>query len=537
MSIRMSADGDAHAERVLLVTPTRRDGEVSCSLLHRAGVQAEVCANLQVLAEQIERGLGALMLTDVALADPAMSGVVAALQRQPPWSDVPVVLLTRDRDRSPRSEQVLGQLSNVTLLDRPTSVSSMVSTVLTAIRARRRQYEIRDHLQAQQAAEQALRDADQRKNEFLATLAHELRNPLAPIRTGLQLLSRQPVKPGSPQAVLPQMMERQIGLLVKLIDDLLDVSRISTGKLALQCETVDMRDVVQAAVEGSRHAIDAGDHAFHTELGSAPVWVHGDPQRLAQVISNLLNNAAKYTPPGGEIALCLANENDQAMVQVQDNGAGIPTDMLDGIFGMFTQVNRTLQQSQGGLGIGLSLVRRLADLHGGSVAAQSRGPGHGSTFTLRIPSTQGPAAAEVSAANAGSVSHPAIRVLVIDDNVDAADTLADWFRHAGCPTHATYSGESALAIVDEFAPELVLCDIGLPGIDGHEVAARLRGNARHADAMLIAVTGWGSKEDRRRSGVAGFDAHLVKPVPIEQLAHVLARASAAATCKTSVPGE
>jgi two-component system, sensor histidine kinase len=510
----------ARAERVLLVTPTRRDGEVTCSLLQRAGMHAVICRDLGDAAEQVELGVGTLVLTDLALIDPAMNEVISVLQRQPPWSDVPVVLLTHDRDRSPASARMLALLTNVTLLDRPTSIRTMVSAVLAALRARRRQYEIRDHLQTLQAAEHKLREADQRKDEFLATLAHELRNPLAPIRTGLQLLARRPAEPDSSLAALPQMMERQIGMLVKLIDDLLDVSRISTGKLVLQYDTVDLREVAHVAVEGSSPAIDAGTHALQVEAGTEPVWVRGDAQRLAQVIGNLLNNAAKYTPPGGRIELRVRREGEHAVVSVHDNGAGIPADMLDHVFAMFTQVNQTLPHARGGLGIGLSLVRRLVEMHGGSVQAHSAGAGLGSTFTLRIPTAPAPAQHEPSSA-AVEAAHRTLRVLVVDDNTDAADMLVTWLQHAGCPARAAYTGEAALEVAAEFQPEVVLCDIGLPGIDGHEVAIRLRRDGCLADARLVALTGWGSEKDKRRTRDAGFDAHLVKPVRVEQLTEIL----------------
>jgi len=511
------------AERVLVLAPTRRDGTVTRDLLGHAGLRADVCMDLPSLVEQLEQGLGVLMLTDVALGDPQMAELIAALQQQPPWSDVPVVLLTQDRDRSPAAMRSLAQLSNVTLLERPTSTRTMISSVLAALRARRRQYEIRDHLKVRQAAEQALRDADQRKDEFLATLAHELRNPLAPLRTGLQLMARE--SSGRPTFdQLHSMMERQIGLLVKLIDELLDISRISTGKLVLQSETVDMRDVVQAAIEGSQPAIDAGRHELRVARGDEPLWVRGDPQRLAQIISNLLNNAAKYTPRGGLIRIEAGCEDGDIVVHVIDNGAGIPPHMLDSVFAMFTQVNRTLEHAQGGLGIGLSLVRRLTELHGGSVRASSDGADRGSTFTIRIPAV-GPPCASTDADSAGMpLAQRGLRVLVVDDNVDAADTLAEWLRSAGCASRAVYTGEHALEVASEFAPEVVFCDIGLPGIDGHEVASRLRSDQRHARTVLVAVTGWGTQEDRRRTRGAGFDFHLVKPVRVESVAEILAGA-------------
>jgi two-component system, sensor histidine kinase len=257
-------------------------------------------------------------------------------------------------------------------------------------------------------------------------------------------------------------------------------------------------------------------------VGQDALWVSGDAPRLAQVISNLVNNAAKYTPPGGQVRVSLRREDDRAVVRVTDNGAGIPAEMLEGVFGMFTQVNRTLHHAQGGLGIGLSLVRRLTELHGGDVVAESAGLEQGSTFIVRLPATDGPDGSGAAPSMPLPRPQRAVRVLVVDDNVDAADTLVDWLRVEGYQPRAEYSGEDALQVVDEFAPEVVFCDLGLPGIDGHEVATRLRADRRHDGTVLVALTGWGSQEDKRRTRGAGFDFHLVKPVRVELVAEILA---------------
>jgi CheY-like chemotaxis protein/nitrogen-specific signal transduction histidine kinase len=398
----------------------------------------------------------------------------------------------------------------------------MVSAVLAALRARRRQYQLRDQVAELRNVERALRDADRRKDEFLATLAHELRNPLAPIRTGLNVLSMLPGENAESGRVIA-MMQRQLRLLVKLIDDLLDVSRIATGKVVLQRERVDMRGIIESAVEGSEPAITAGGHALQLTLPESPVCVMGDALRLAQVVSNLINNAAKYTPGGGRISVELTEEAGEAVVRVSDDGMGLPPDMLEHVFDMFAQVDRTLERAQGGLGIGLSLARRLMQLHGGSVSASSAGSDQGSTFTLRLPASVDAApASEVQPAVARSTPRN-VRVLVVDDNTDAADSLATMLQLDGYDTRVEYSGEDALQAAAEFDPRVVVCDIGMPRMDGHEIAKRLRSDPRRAGTVLVAVTGWGSEEDKQRTQGAGFDFHLVKPVGLRSVQEILGR--------------
>lgn len=508
--------------RVLVFAPTARDGDVTRALLQQAGVRCELCPDLVFLAAEMQRGVGAVIFTDAALASASMQSVLSALQAQPDWSDIPVILLTPERQDAPVVRRVLEILTNATVLDRPVSTRSMTSAVLAALRARQRQYQIRDQLAQQRQAERALRQADKRKDEFLATLAHELRNPLAPIRTGLELLGRVPADgPEFPR--LHGMMERQLRLLVKLIDDLMDVSRIATGKVLLQRECVDMDGVLDAAIEGSQPAVAGGRHQLRLERPAHPVWVLGDPLRLTQVVSNLIHNAAKYTPSGGHIVVRLLLREGNAVVQVSDDGAGIPEPMLEHVFDMFAQVDRTLQRAQGGLGIGLSLVRRLMQLHGGTVAVSSAGQDLGSTFTIALPATNPPATEHPQEQRADT--HPArnLRVLVVDDNRDAADSLSSVLQTQGYQTRVAYSGERALQAVAEFQPEAIVCDIGLPEMDGHEVAKRVRADPRNAGTVLVAVTGWGGEEDKRRTHDAGFDFHLVKPIGLEVVQDILAR--------------
>jgi signal transduction histidine kinase len=510
--------------RVLLLPPTRRDGEVTRELLRQAAVECVVCADPQDASEQVHQGVGALLLTEHALADRRMRALLDALAAQPAWSDIPVVLMLPDRTSAPFIHDILDQLTNLTLLDRPVSTRSMVSAVLAALRARRRQYQIRDELVARQQAEQALREADQRKDEFLATLAHELRNPLAPIRTGLHVLGEMPGD--SPQAVrMRGVMQRQLLQLVRLVDELLDVSRISTGKVVLQRERLDLRAMVVTALEACQPAIENAGHDVRSTLPDHPVWVIGDETRLVQAIGNLVTNACKYTPDHGVISVTLQVAGGEAVLRITDNGVGIPPALLDNVFDLFTQVNRTLDRAQGGLGIGLSLVRRLLTLHGGSIEAASEGLDRGSTFTLRLPtaSAEPPAPAAQAPLPPPPTARRRLRVLVVDDNRDAADALTLALNSSGHTTRTEYGGAAALAAAVEFEPEVVFCDIGMPGLDGHEVARRLSAMRQHRPMVLVAITGWGGEEDIRRTETAGFDHHLVKPVEPERLDAILAR--------------
>jgi PAS domain S-box-containing protein len=634
---------------VLVLPPTRRDGDVTRALLRDFGLDCDVAENAKILASQIGEPIGAVVMTDAVVTDPGLPFILEAIDSQPQWSDVPVILLSRSEAQSEIDKKRFEKLTNLTLLDRPTSSRALVSAVAAAIRARERQYQIRDQLESLQAADAALREsaermslgvqvaglalaevdyamqqmrlsleaarlfglgedaltvsrsafiaavhpddrdevarslwkpmvshdgdasavdyrvvwpdgrvkwvsqrhhivrndadrdlramivaldaterknAERRKDEFLATLAHELRNPLAPIRTGLQALGR----PGGDGASgIRAIMERQLAQMVRLIDDLLDVSRISSGKVVLQRARVDLRAIAELAVEASLPFITAGRHEFSAEMPEGPVWVDGDSSRLAQVMSNLLNNAAKYTTEGGRIKLSLAIEGARAIVQVQDNGVGIPTEMLSEVFDMFTQVNRTLDRAQGGLGIGLSLVRRLTQLHGGDVVAESKGLGSGSVFTIRLPLMEPTESAkptmETAKAEASKVA--SLRILVIDDIPDVADVMKMLLDLEGFETQVAYNGPAALQLAREFSPDVIFCDIGLPGMDGHEIARRVRKDPAIAQVILIALTGWGAEGEVRKTRESGFDFHMVKPVDsnalLELLSHVAPR--------------
>ena len=371
--------------------------------------------------------------------------------------------------------------------------------------------------------EEALRDQDRRKDEFLATLAHELRNPLAPIRNGLQILRLAP--DGEDALEIREMMERQLAHMVRLIDDLLDVSRISRGKFELKRELVQVQDVLDHAIETSQPLIEAGRHELIIQPPDEPVWLDGDLTRLAQVVSNLLNNSAKYTPNGGRITLSAGFEGDNAIIRVTDNGSGISAEMLTQVFEMFTQVDRTLDRAQGGLGIGLSLVRRLVEMHGGTIAADSPGLGLGSVFTVRLPVALPPMTRSISGTPPErperSSTSSTLRVLMVDDSDDGATSLALLLQVWGHTTRISHDGPQAIEAAREFRPDLVFLDIGLPVMDGYEVCRRLRDNPDLSRTIFVALTGWGGEEDKKRAQDAGFAFHLVKPVDPDQIEDVL----------------
>jgi signal transduction histidine kinase/DNA-binding response OmpR family regulator len=367
-----------------------------------------------------------------------------------------------------------------------------------------------------------VQQADRQKNEFLSMLSHELRNPLAPIRNAVYLV-RQRAQDRPDLRDVCNLIDRQVQHLVRLVDDLLDISRITRGKIRLQTEPVDLATVVIRAVETTRPLIDARRHELTVSLPEEPVWVEGDPVRLAQVLGNLLNNAAKYTEEGGRIWLTAERSGPEAVFRVRDTGIGIPPDMLPSVFELFTQVDRSLDRSQGGLGIGLTLVHRLVEMHAGRVEAHSAGPNRGSEFVVRLP-----ALAPDQAQPSGNGAEPALakaaarRLLVVDDNQDAADSLALLLGTAGHEVRVYTDGPAALAAADNFRPDMVLLDIGLPGMSGYEVAQRLRSRPGHEGVLLVALTGYGQDEDVRRSREAGFDHHLVKPADFEVLNKLLA---------------
>ncbi|HEY9532448.1 MAG TPA: ATP-binding protein, partial [Burkholderiales bacterium] len=362
----------------------------------------------------------------------------------------------------------------------------------------------------------ALREADRRKDEFIATLSHELRNPLAPLRHALDVLRLWGA--GGASATTLEIMERQVKHLARLVDDLLEMSRITRGAFELRRERLPVSAVVAHAVETSEPSIRAARHRLALSLPGETLWVDGDAVRLAQILANLLDNAAKYTPAGGEISVSARHDGGAIEVVVSDNGEGISPEALPRLFEMFSRGGRA---SGGGLGIGLALARHLAQMHGGTLQARSEGLGKGAQFILRLPAVEaGPARA--GSVRSGEEGLPQRRVLVVDDNRDAAESLGTVLELLGAQVRLAHAGPEAIEAVAAYRPSVVLLDLGMPGMDGYEVARRLRARQGGAPLSIVALTGWGQDEDRRRTLEAGFDHHLVKPADIEQLQSLLA---------------
>ena len=446
-----------------------------------------------------------LILTDVMMPKLDGFGLMKAVRANSRTSGVPVIMLSARAGEESRVEGLEAGADDY--LVKPFSAKELLARVGA-------------HTDRKRAAE-ALKDANRRKDEFLATLAHELRNPLAPLRNGLQII-RMSIDDRAAVEQARAMMERQLGQMVHLVDDLLDLSRISLGVIVLRRERVEVGKVVQQAVETSRPLMEASAHELTIEFPPETIFVDADTTRLAQVISNLLNNAAKYTEPGGRITLKVERRGNEAVVSVRDTGVGIPAHMLPKVFDIFTQVDRSLERSQGGLGIGLSLVKGLVEQHGGSVEASSDGNGAGSEFVIRLPVALAVAKERNASADDCSRSNARRRILVVDDNRDAAMSLAIMLKLMGNETKTAYDGLEALDVAAAFRPDMVMLDIGMPKLNGFDTAQRMRQHTWGKHTVLVALTGWGQEEDKRRSLEAGFNFHMVKPVDLAAIEKLLA---------------
>jgi len=451
---------------------------------------------------------------------------VQAVHAQPIFADdgsgvqrrVATLLLCLDETREPSSweRRVTGFGAHVA------GVAIERSRFIEGMRATERA--LREQQAHRAEAEQALREANRRKDEFLAMLSHELRNPLGPVRNAVHYLKSRDLP--DPDLARPvEMIDRQVTHMARLIDDLLDVARIARGIHELRRERIDFRDIVRAAVDDCRDDVERNEHTLLVDVAAEPLPVDGDRHRLIQVLCNLVSNAIKYTPAGGRIELVACRSRDGLEVRVHDNGIGIPADKLAEVFELFAQVNRSLDR-QGGLGIGLTLARDLVLLHGGTIEAKSDGDGAGTTMVVRLPLALAPAASAPVARSAPAPAGRGLRILIADDHEDAAESLALILEAAGHVVRRTHDGEAALAAVSEFAPDVALVDIGMPKVDGYQVAQRLRAMPATAAVRLVALTGWGQERDRERARAAGFDAHLVKPVAPETLTRLLAEIAA-----------
>ncbi|HKY92015.1 MAG TPA: ATP-binding protein, partial [Nevskiaceae bacterium] len=514
-------------ERLLIFTPIGKDSELVARLLLQDGVECKTCGSVEELLRECQAGAAAALIAEEGMVDSGIDRFDAWCRAQPAWSDLPLLVLTRPGADSDDVRQIVARLGNVTLLERPARFATLLSATRAALRARKRQYQVRDQLEAlrNSAAElersrAELLAADRRKDEFIATLAHELRNPLAPIRNGIATLSLSEEGHGS--SLVVSMMSRQLSNVVRIVDDLLDISRITRGRIVLHEEIHELGAILQQAAETAFSALEARGHRLEIEGDTRGLRVQGDSVRLVQVFSNLLDNAAKYSPEPGTIRVTITRDGEFVAVAVRDRGIGIDAEALPRVFDMFMQVRDAEHRAQGGLGIGLTLVRNLVEMHGGTVHATSEGVGEGTEFTVRLPLTDLPLrAADDPGPGAPLVAARPARVLVVDDNADAATSLGELLKLLGVEVEVAYGGEDALAKVAAFLPNLAFVDIGMPGMDGYEVAQRLRAMPSARGLVLVALTGWGQVSDRQRSARAGFDHHLVKPAGFEDIRRLL----------------
>ncbi|HZW90985.1 MAG TPA: ATP-binding protein [Myxococcaceae bacterium] len=630
-------------ERVLVLTPWGQDGEMAAEVLHGAGIPTQVMADVAGLCAEARQGAAALLLATEVLDRPALEGLSSLLEAQEPWSDLPVVLLTGRGGGGEPPQETLSALGNVTLLERPLEILTLVSALRAAVRTRQRQYgarstllelatvldtvpaavftareggrrvsgnryatdlfsaspganlspralaregragfrlfrdgqeipleqipieraiatgsEVRNaeidlvvdseaprHLVGsaaplrapggevtgavaafvditeQHRAAQALRDSDRRKTEFLAVLSHELRNPLAAIVNAAHLLSL-------PRATEQQgrrareVIERQTGQLSRLVDDLLDLTRIERGKVSLRTRRIDLSETVRRTCEDHQQLFEDRGISLHCRTRGV-VWIEADPTRMAQVLGNLLQNAARYGQPGGKVVVEVARRSAVAELRVRDDGRGIAPDLLQRLFTPFVRSEDELSRAHGGLGLGLSLVKGLVELHGGTVQARSDGPGRGAEFIVTLPAVEPPAAAKVD--RSSPEARRPLLVLLVEDNRDGAQMLADVLASEGHQVHLAPDGRTALAVARRLTPDVVLCDIGLPDMDGYALAHALRKEPALAHTRLIALSGYAQREDRARAQEAGFEAHLVKPADLGELERVLGLAA------------
>jgi signal transduction histidine kinase/ActR/RegA family two-component response regulator len=512
-----------NSERVLILGGRPRDARLAANFLRPAGIDADVSDSAGTLLEAMRHWeLGAVVVAEEAVDATALEELKRILPAQPKWSDLPVILFTTGSGQS--IDKLLVSLGgNVTALERPVRSATLITAVRTALRARRRQYELRDVLSSMEAAQRRLEEQDRRKDEFLAMLGHELRNPLASIISSVHVM--QHAREPETQARTREIIERQGRHLARLVDDLLDVSRVTLGKIALERKPVDLGEVAARCVQTFQLPAADAQHTLSLMRCGEPLVVEGDQVRLDQVLSNLVSNAIKYTPPRGHIRVTVRREHATAVLAVDDDGIGMDRELVPKVFDLFTQGTPTIDRARGGLGLGLSLVKSLVERHGGQVEACSEGRGQGSRFTVRLPlaALSLPSAPEVSAESRGAAG---VNVLVVEDNDDARETMQLLLEAWGYQVQTAADGCEGLEKVLAVQPDVAIVDIGLPKLDGYEVARQVRARLDGRSPRLIAVTGYGQPEDRRRALEAGFDHHLAKPVRADELSRLLRAASA-----------
>ncbi len=489
--------------RVLIYAPSGQDAVLAAKMLTLAKVDNLVTASAAELSEQLRRGVGAVLTVEEALSTGGLKAIGEFVQSQPAWSDVPVVLLTNRGPDSLSVRQAIGVLGNVTLLERPVRTLTLITSLQSVLRARDKQYQVRE--------------TDRRKDEFLASLGHELRNPLAPIRTSMGVLTHMYPDQG-PVKKVSEVVERQVTHLTRLVDDLLDVARINSGKIELQRADTSFAAVIGHVIELCSAAAAAKRIAVNQVLPSEHVPLFADYARVVQIVSNILSNAIKFTPPEGSIWVRAEVTDGILYIRIRDTGIGLEAAALERIFSMFEQNRPPSGQIASGLGIGLSLSRQFAEMHGGSVYASSEGLGKGSEFVVSLPvlsAGRAPPASERDDPVALNDLRP--KVLVVDDNRDACDSLQALFEMENCRVATAYDGQQAVLATEQAMPDMIVMDLGMPCMDGYEAARRIRSQPGSQEVLMIAVTGWGQSDARQRTMEAGFDHHLIKPVNFDEI--------------------
>ncbi|CAN7187533.1 response regulator [Pseudoduganella sp. LjRoot289] len=499
-------------KRILVYAPTGQNAALCRKVLDVAGVECHVCDTVGDLRQQLMLGAGALLTVEEALSASGFRLLADFVEQQPNWSDLPILLLTHRGGDSLLVRRAVISLGNLTLLERPVRTVTLITALHAQLRARDKQYQVRE--------------ATRRKDEFLASLGHELRNPLAPIRTSAALLPHL-FPQSAPAARIKEVIERQVVHLTRLVDDLLDVARITSGKIELQREPVAFSVVMRHVVELIQQAATAKRIRLEQEMPGKEVMLDADYARVVQVYSNILSNAIKFTPAGGQVALRAWCQDGMLWVSIRDTGIGLDADAIPNIFNMFEQSRTVSGQISAGLGIGLSLARQFAQMHGGTVEAYSEGIGRGSEFIIKLPLPAHAAAAQEAAPafRDAALDSRRTRVLVVDDNRDAADSLGALFKMENFDVSTAYDGYAAVAAATQQQPDLIVMDLGMPGMDGYEAARLIRQQPGGSQIQLVALTGWGQSDARRRTLDAGFDQHLIKPVDFDDLLRLAAQQS------------
>jgi signal transduction histidine kinase/ActR/RegA family two-component response regulator len=510
----MPTSASALESRILLYMPVGKDAQMAEKVFASTGIASFACGDFPELFDQLTLGAGAILTVEEALAAGALAPLALYVARQPTWSDIPVLVMTHQGADSIGLNEATAKLSNLTLMERPVRTATLISAVRSALRARVRQYQVRE--------------AGERKDEFLASLGHELRNPLAPIRTSMGILKRlYPDVPGVTK--VREVVERQVNHLTRLVDDLLDVARITSGKVELQREPTPLSAIIAHTVEICTPLLESGQHTIEVTQPPGPVVLDVDPVRLVQSLSNILANAVKYSIKPSTIFFKAEVENQTVTFSIKDQGIGLEQDSLMRIFEMFAQNVPAPGRAPGGLGIGLSLAKQFTEMHGGSIYAKSEGPDMGSEFILTmpvvIPAEDGAAHNAAPDADDRSSAEDVRRVLVVDDNRDGADMLRMLFEADGYAAVTAYDGEEAVCTAERSPPDIVVMDIGMPGMDGYEAVRRIRNQPGGKNILMIALTGWGQESARRLATEAGFDHHLAKPVDFNVLKSFLEQAA------------